>query len=59
METSYQMSEVLALCDRERDYPSPIKITVLTLLVNKSTMKHSGFAIFLIRGKTLNQISYS
>ena len=38
-ETSYQMLQVLSLCDRERT-------TVLTFLVNQSTMKLSGVYIF-------------
>ena len=40
---SYQMS----ICDRDRDFPHPKKITVLTFLVKKTTMKHSGVSIFI------------
>ena len=59
-EKSYQMLEISAFCNRERVQPPSIKIAVLTFLVKKSTMKNSGVSIFLaIRGKTLNQITYS
>ena len=34
-EKSYQMLEVLSLCDQERDYPPLIKKTVLMFLVKK------------------------
>ena len=45
-ETSYQILEVLAFCNRERAKPPPITITMLTFLVKKSTMKKSGVSIF-------------
>ena len=45
-ETSYQMLEVSSLCDRKRAKPLLIKITVLTNLGKKSTMKLSGVSIF-------------
>ena len=58
--TSYQMLEILAFYTRERCFPPSITMTMLIVLVKKSTMKNSGASIFLtIREKTLNQISYS
>ena len=58
--TSYQMLGILAFYNRERCFPPSITMTMLIVLVKKSTMKNSGASIFLtIREKTLNQISYS
>ena len=45
-ETSFQMLEVLAFCDRERSWPFSVTITVLTFLVKKSTIKNSAVSIF-------------
>ena len=44
--TSYQMLEVLAFCNRERAQPPSITITVLTFLVQKSTIKNSRVSFF-------------
>ena len=44
--TSYQMLEVLAFCNLERDQPPSITITVLSFLVKKSTMKNSVVSVF-------------
>ena len=58
--TSYQMLEVLAFCNLERDQPHSITITVLSFLVNKnSNEEFRGVCFLTIREKTLNQISYS
>ena len=43
---SYQMLEVLEFCNRERAQPPSITITVLTLLVKKSTVKNSEVSLF-------------
>ena len=57
-ETSYQLLQVLSLCDRERAKPPLIKITVLTFLVNKKYNEAFWGVYFLrIRDKTLSQIS--
>ena len=48
-ETSYQMLEVSLLCNRKRAKPLLIKITVLTNLLKKSTIKLSGVSIFFFQ----------
>ena len=63
----YQFLELFSFCRRERAYPPPpplasIKITVLTFLLKKDTMKlSSGVSAFFfrIREKTLSYISSS
>ena len=57
-ETSYQMLDVLAFCNRERAQPPSITITVLTFLVKKSE-EFQEIYFLRIREKSLNQISYS
>ena len=44
--TGYQMLEVLVFCNRERAQPPSTKITVLTFLVKKSTMKNPRCLFF-------------
>ena len=44
--TSHQMLKVLSRCSREIAERLSKKITVLTLLVTKSTMELSGLSIF-------------
>ena len=45
-ESSYQMLEVLTFCDREGTQTPSIKITAVTFLWKKSTIKISRVSIF-------------
>ena len=53
------MLELLSFCDREREYPPSLKITVLTFTVKKSKKKKTfrGVYIFRIREKTLKLLA--
>ena len=51
-ETSYQMLKVLSFCDQERAKPPSEKVSVLTFLVKKYTMKICGvYNVLRIREK--------
>ena len=60
-ETSYQMLDVLAFCNRDRVLTSFNNDNSVYFSGEKSTMKSSGVSNYFltIREKTLNQISYS
>ena len=51
--TSYQMLEILLFNDRERAQPPSMEISVLTLVVKKSTMKLSVISVLENRRECL------
>ena len=51
--TSHQMLEILSFSDRKRAQPPSTEISVLTLVVKKSTMQLSGISILENRRESL------